>query len=392
MKILTFTSLFPNRMQPILGVFIYQRLSHFARRPGNSVEVVAPVPYFPRWFRWKRWGFYAEIPGSEKVTGLSVFHPRYPLLPKIAMPLHGLLMFLGCFYWVLQLKKKIGFVCIDTHFVYPDGFAAILLGKLLRVPVICSARGTDITLYPSFALIRPQIRWTLEQAAGIIAVSNSLKESIVKLGIPAEKIRVVGNGVDVGRFGPMDRGQARRQLGLRENDPVLISVASLQVHKGHQFLISALADLRNQFPNLKLYILGEGPFRKELERLITEKNLEGCVYLKGNRPNEELRLWYNSAEVSCLVSAREGWPNVLLESIGCGTPVLATNVGGVSEVITSSELGVIVEQTTVSIKEGLERALRKTWNRDVLVRHARKRTWDNVAEEMETYFLKCLES
>jgi teichuronic acid biosynthesis glycosyltransferase TuaC len=391
MKILTFTSLFPNKMQPILGVFIYQRVSHFARRPGNSVEVVAPVPYFPRWLRWKRWSSYAEVPRSEEVTGLGVSHPRYPLLPKIAMPLHGLLMFLGCFYSALRLKKKIGFVCLDAHFVYPDGFAAILLGKLLRVPVICSARGTDITLFPSFALIRPQIRWTLKQAAGIIAVSNSLKESIVKLGIPAERIRVIGNGVDLGRFGPMDRKQARRQLGLQENEPTLISVGSLQVHKGHQFLISALADIRNKYPTLKLYILGEGPFREELERLITEKNLEGCVYLKGNHPNEELKFWYNSAEVSCLVSAREGWPNVLLESIGCGTPVLATNVGGVSEVITSPELGVIVEQTTVSIKEGLERALRKTWDRDVLVRHARKRTWDKVAEEMEAYFLKCLE-
>jgi glycosyltransferase involved in cell wall biosynthesis len=258
--------------------------------------------------------------------------------------------------------------------------------------VICSARGTDITLYPSFALIRPQIRWTLKQATGIIAVSNSLKQSLVKLGIPAEKIRVIGNGVDLERFGPMDRAAARRELGLVENEPMLVSVASLQAHKGHQFLISALSEIRNQFPTLKLYILGEGPFRKELERLITKENLERYVFLKGNRPNEELKLWYNSAEISCLVSSREGWPNVLLESIGCGTPVLATNVGGVPEVIISSELGMIVEQTTTSIKEGLEKALQKTWDRDALVRYAQKRTWDNVAEEMETYFLKCVGS
>lgn len=308
------------------------------------------------------------------------------------MPLHGLFMFLGCFFSVLRLRKEIGFVCLDAHFVYPDGFAAILLGKLLRVPVICSARGTDITLYSSFALIRPQIRWTLKQAAGIIAVSNSLKESMVKLGIPAEKIRVVGNGVDPWIFGPMDRAAARRELGLPENEPMLVSIASLQAHKGHQFLISALAEIRNQFPSLKLYILGEGPFREQLERLIVRKHLEACVFLKGNRPNEELKLWYNSAEISCLVSSREGWPNVILESIGCGTPVLATNVGGVPEVITSSELGMIVEQTTISIKEGLEKALQKTWDRDALVRYAQKRTWDNVAEEMETYFLKCVGS
>jgi len=301
-------------------------------------------------------------------------------------------MFLGCIFSVLRLRKEIGFVCIDAHFVYPDGFAAVLLGKLLHVPVICSVRGTDITLYPSFALVRPQIRWAVKQATGIIAVSNSLKQSLVKLGIPAEKIRVIGNGVDLERFGPMDRAAARRELGLAENEPMLVSVASLQPHKGHQFLISALSEIRNQFPTLKLYILGEGPFRKKLERLITEENLERYVFLKGNRPNEELKLWYNSAEISCLVSSREGWPNVLLESIGCGTPVLATNVGGVPEVITSSELGMIVEQTTTSIKEGLEKALQRTWDRDALVRYAQKRTWDNVAEEMETYFLECVGS
>jgi glycosyltransferase involved in cell wall biosynthesis len=221
-------------------------------------------------------------------------------------------------------------------------------------------------------------------------VSTSLKEAMTKLGVPTNKVRVIGNGVDLERFGPMQRADARWQLGLPETGPLLVSVASLQAHKGHHFLISTIAEMSSQFPTLKLYILGEGSFRSELEQLIAQKNLQERVFLRGNRPNEELKFWYNAADLSCLVSAREGWPNVLLESLACGTPVLATKVGGTTEVITSPEIGLAVEQSTTAIAQGLETALRKSWDRNALVQYARRRTWDDVAAEMERYFAECV--
>lgn len=386
MKVLTFTSLFPNAVQPVLGVFVYQRVVHFARRPGNFVDVVAPVPYSPRWLRWGKWQKYGQVPRQEAMGELTVVHPRYPLLPKVAMPFHGLLMFLGCLRSVLQLRKANRFDCFDAHFIYPDGFAAVLLGKLLRVPVICSARGTDINLYPAFSLIRPMIRWTLREAAGLIAVSRSLKDTMVRLGAPAGKVQVIGNGVDAVRFEPLDRTAARRRLGLPESGPLLVSVAALLPHKGHQLLISALAEVVPQHPGLKLYIIGEGNFRPELERLIRDRQLAGRVFLVGIRPNEELKLWYNAADMSCLGSSREGWPNVLLESIACGTPVVATRVGGVPEVLVSPELGIMVEPNTRSVVEGLELALQKQWNRTALVEYAQARTWEVVASEVEEFF------
>jgi len=390
MNILTFTQLFPNALQPVSGIFIYQRILHFSRRPGNEVKVVAPVPFIPRWLPSHSREIYKHIPEHEIIGGLAVDYPRYPHLPSVVMSAHGFLMFLGCYRLVAKLHRERRFDCIDSHFIYPDGFAAVLLGKMLGIPVFCSARGTDITLYPSFRLIRPLIRWTLRRAAGIIAVSNSLKESMVNLGVPAEKIRVIGNGVDLKRFAPMDRGEARRQLGLPEDSRMIVSVAGLHPHKGHQILISALDEIRRQFPSLRLYVLGEGPYRPALQRLIAEKNLQEHVFLKGSRSNEELKFWYNAADLSCLSSAREGWPNVLLESLSCGTPVLATRVGGVPEVITSPELGLMVERSIQAIAEGLKTALRKSWNRDALVRYARMRTWDDVAAEMERYLAQCL--
>src|SRR5208337_475150 len=148
---------FPNRARPDFGAFIYQRAAQLAARQGNHLHVVAPIPYFPSWLRTKRWSTFSDVPAEETVGTLAVTHPRYPLLPMV-MPLHGLLIFLGCLPAVRRLHQKIGFDCIDAHYVYPDGFAAVLLGKALRIPVVVSARGTDINVFPNFHTIRPQIR------------------------------------------------------------------------------------------------------------------------------------------------------------------------------------------------------------------------------------------
>jgi teichuronic acid biosynthesis glycosyltransferase TuaC len=314
-RILTYTSLFPNSERPIQGVFVYQRIVHVSQRMGNEVQVISPVPYFPRWFRWTRWNRSGQIPLEERTADLIVYHPRYPLLPKISMIFHGLLMFLGTLRTALRLHSEKSFDCIDAHFVYPDGFAAVLLGKLLKVPVIVSARGTDINLYPSFKLIRPMIRWTLRHSAGLIAVSASLREVMLELGARPDHLRVIGNGIDLNRFHPVDPKEARRHLGLPEKGQVIASVGSLIPGKGLHFLIPAVAKIASRFDDLRLYILGEGDYRSKLEQLIRECNAEAQIFLVGSVPNEKLRFWFSAANVSCLVSSREGWANVLQDGL-----------------------------------------------------------------------------
>ncbi len=387
MRVLTFTSLFPNAAQPLLGVFVYQRVAHLAQRPENVVQVVAPVPYFPSWLRRTRWHAVTRVPRQEQIGKLTIHHPRYFLLPKISMPWHGLTMFLGSLPLVLRLKKETKFDCIDAHYVYPDGFAAVLLGKMLRIPVTVSARGTDINLFPTFWLTRRMIRWTLRQAQGVIAVSAALKEAMVKLGASAEKIRVISNGVDVERFQPVERRAARRHLGLPEDARIVVSVSALIPTKGLQSLITAVAEMAPRSPKLKLYLVGDGALRGTLENSARKEGLEKQVFLVGNKPNEELKFWYSAADVTCLASLREGSPNVLLESMACGTPVVATRVGGVPEVIVSPELGVLVEPNSQALAAALEFALNKSWDREALVRHARARTWRDVAAEVERYLL-----
>ena len=386
MRVLTYTSLFPNQLQPAHGVFIYQRMSHFARRDGNEVVVVAPVPYFPSWLPASKRNVYANIPKQEQIGNLAVYHPRYLLIPKISMPVHGWFMFLGSYFTVRRLCRENQFDAIDAHYVYPDGFAAVLLGKIFNLPMILSARGTDMNLFPKFKLIRPMIRWTLQRVRGAIGVCTPLQDAMLESGLAPEKATVIGNGVDTSRFYPVDRVEARKRLSIPQDAQVVVSVGGLIERKGFHFLIPAVAKIAPRFPLLKLYIVGAGEWEGKLQSMIKELGMRDRVFLTGPQPNEQLNFWYSAADVSCLASSREGWPNVLLESMACGTPPVATRVWGTPEVITSPELGIMVEQSADSIASGLEIALTRDWNRQKIAQYARQRTWDVVAAEVEEFF------
>ena len=389
MRILTFTSLFPNKAQPTLGIFIYQRVAHLARRPGIHVEVVAPVPYSSSWLPGEHWRTFSQVPREEQIDSLRVRHPSYMLLPKISMPLHGRLMYSGSLGLVKKLHRQEPFDCIDAHYVYPDGYAAVQLGRRLGIPVVVSARGTDINLFASFRLIRPKIRWTLSEAAGVVAVSAALKVAMVALGTPPEKIRVIPNGIDTGRFRPIERRAAREKLGLPAEGPCVVAVGNLIPTKGQELLIAALAKLAMQRPALKLYLVGDGPQKASLEAQAKSLGLGDRVVFAGARPHDELPLWFNAADLSCLASRREGLPNVVLESLACGTPVLATRVGGVPEVLTSRDLGILADPEVASIAAAMEEALARTWDRELLARHVHSRTWEGVAAEVEQFLTEC---
>jgi glycosyltransferase involved in cell wall biosynthesis len=162
-------------------------------------------------------------------------------------------------------------------------------------------------------------------------------------------------------------------------------VGSLVPTKRHEVLIEAVAQLATRIPDLKVYIIGDGSLRSELEALRRRTRTEDRVFLVGEKSNTELCRWFSAADASCLVSAREGWPNVVMESLACGTPVIATGVGGIPEIIASSELGILVAEDLRSITEGIASALSRKWDRGALVRYARSRTWEVVATEVQEY-------
>lgn len=380
MKILVFTTLFPNNVWPNNNVFVKERMAHVARIEGCEVKVVAPVPYFPKInLGWR--AAYLQVKSREIIDGLEVLHPRYFMTPKLGMALYGWMMFLSVLRAVIQLRRTFHFDLIDSHYVYPDGFAAVLLGQWFRKPVVVSARGSDVNRYAELAAIKPLLRYTMTKADKVIAVSGAMKNAIVSLGIDERKVSVIPNGVDCRKFYPASKCWARARIGLSENVKVILSAGRLVPVKGFDLLIRAFKMLVDggMGENLNLIIVGDGRERQRLQSLIAELQLETHVRLAGVVPHADLNVWYNAADVFCLCSRREGWPNVILESIACGTPVVATAVGGIPEIIRSNSIGFLTEREVPEVAATLGRALGTNWRREEIVQYARELTWEKTA-------------
>ncbi len=394
-SVLVFTSLFPNAAAPELGSFIKKRMAAYHRKKDRNVVVVAPIPWFPKKLSalkvFARYSRFAHIPYQEEINGMLVYHPRYPLIPKVSMVFHGWLMYWFSISLVRRLHKQYGFRIIDAHFVYPDGMAAQLLGKKIQQPVVVSARGSDITEYLEYSLIRPRIIRTLGRVHAVISVSQGLKQIMADAGIVSDGIRVIPNGIDPGKFYPEDRQNARKNLGIDHSGQIILSVASLIPLKGHDLTVDAVAMLVEKLPDLHLYIIGSGPEKALLEKKIAACGLAGRVYLPGQIPNDDLLDWYNAADVFCLSSSREGCPNVLTEALCCGIPCVVTRAAGADEMVVHGENGVVVERNSASIAKGVKTVLTTQWDRQTISHAISSRTWDRVAHEVDEVFMEVLQ-
>ena len=386
MKVLVYTTLFPNHLHPNSAIFIKQRMFHFAKLKDCEIKVVAPVPYCPPWPSLGKWYYNSQIKKYEVIDGIEVFHPRYPLIPKVSMLLHGLSLFLSSLKLLKKINQTFPFDLIDGHYIYPDGFAAVLLGKALKKPVVLSARGSDINQFTGFKSIKPMLCYALNHADHIISVCNALKQEMIVLDINNDKISVIPNGVDTEQFYPVDRKEARNKLALPNNKKIILSVGSLIPRKGFHVILDAFPKLLQEDNTIHLYIIGEGSFRSSLERQIEALKLTQYVTLVGERPNSELKIWYSAADVFCLASSREGWANVIMESLACGTPVVATNVWGAPEILTSTDIGMLVDRNPEDLYIVLKTALETTWDRKRIRDHVKDRNWLTVADEVNSVF------
>jgi glycosyltransferase involved in cell wall biosynthesis len=319
------------------------------------------------------------------------------MIPKVGMPLHGPMMLRSLFGSVRSLHTRARFDLIDAHYVYPDGFAAVGLGRALGIPVVVSARGSDVNRFSDFPRIRPKLRETLAGAAGVIAVSGALRDRMVELGTPASKIEVIPNGVDLAVYAPRDRRAARARLGL-EDRRTLLYVGNLVPGKGVEILIDAFARLVEGGGSaavtdpVQLVIVGGGPLRPALEARARSRGVAGSVRFAGEIPHAALADWYSAADALCLASEREGWPNVLLEALACGTPVVATRVGGIPEIVVSDRIGILADGTPAAISAAAREALAREWDRAALRAHAEGFTWERAAASVVRVFERALAS
>ncbi len=386
MKILTFSSLYPSRARQQHGVFVENRLRHLVGHGGVEARVVAPVPWFPS--RHPRFGEYAQIaatPREDERYGIPVQYPRYFLLPKLGMGMAPQSMAMGSAGLLHRLRKTFPFQLIDAHYFYPDGVAAITLGKRFGVPVVITARGTDLNLIPRYPRPRRLIQWAASEAAGMVTVCQALKDVLLDLGVPEERVRVLRNGVDLSMFRPPeDRETLRRKLGVSQ--PCLLSVGHLIPRKGHDLVIRAMQEL----PEMMLVIAGDGPELDNLRKLAVELGLSKRVRFQGAMAHAGLKDWYGAADCLVLASSREGWANVLLESMACGTPVVATRVWGTPEVVATDAAGRLAERTPASLAMAVRDLLASPPPRGATRAYAEGFSWDATSQGQKALFEQIL--
>lgn len=379
MKILLFSTLFPNKVLPNHGIFVQQRLKKLLEYDTSlEVKVLAPVPWFPSSSeKFGEYGKYAKVDHFEQRFGVEIFHPRYPVIPKVGMSLAPLLLYLAAKSKVKKLiESGFDFDLIDAHYFYPDGVAAVMLAKTFNKPVAITGRGTDLNLIPQYAIPAKQIRWAANNASAMITVASALIDYLENLGIDRKKVVTLRNGVDLEKFRPADnRGELRKKLGI--HGKTILSAGFLVERKGHYLIVDAL----KQLPGISLLIAGSGEDQEKLEAQVESSGLIDRVKFLGRLPQEKLREYYQAVDALILASSREGWANVLLESMACGTPVVATAIDGTPEVVKAPEAGVLIlERNSQSIAESINKLFENYPDRQETRRYAEKFSWDETSK------------
>ena len=353
-NLLVITTLYPNAVQYRHGIFVETRLRYLLQSGKIAAEVIAPVPWFPfRSQRLAEYSKYKDVPTTEVRNGIRIYHPRYLVIPKVGMLLTPFFLALSILLAVWKLKNNgHQYDLVDCHYYYPDGVAVALVSRFLGKPFVVTARGTDINLIPKFSLPRRLIVWASRKASASVTVCTALKDRMVEIGAQADKIHVFRNGVDLELFRPMDQASCKRRYQLSRT--TLLSVGHLIERKGHDRVIEAMTEL----PDCDLLIAGGGELESELKALVEQLGLSGRVRFLGELKQDQLPELYNAADIMVLASSREGWANVLLESMACGTPVVATDIWGTPEVVNSPAAGqLVLERTGTSIAKGVKTLL-----------------------------------
>lgn len=355
-------------------MFVYQRLAALAHL--EELKVCSPVPWFP--------GLTEDAgnPSAQPWRDLEVYRPRFFYIPRFFKNTDARLYAFGLKTWLKTLVRDWQPDVLDAHFVWPDGVGVALLAKELGIPYVITLRGKIYECLKVPSQTR-QCAEALHGAAAVISVSSKMADEAHKLGVPRERLHVISNGVDLEHFRPRDRQECRKQLGLPEAGRLLVTVAHLGHRKGHHETIRALAGLPE---DVRLMIVGgpaQGGTAEDLQDVARAAGVAQRLILPGRQSYDKMPLYYGAADASVLASYREGCPNAVLESLACGTPVVASDVGAVPDILPVPAAGRIVPAEQVDpLRRALAEVLQQSWDAEEVVRVSGVQSWDGVAEEV----------
>ncbi|HXV77940.1 MAG TPA: glycosyltransferase family 4 protein [Candidatus Polarisedimenticolaceae bacterium] len=382
-RLLTFSGLYPSTARPTHGIFVEQRLRQLLDSGRVEARVVAPVPWFP--FRHRIFGEYSRIAATPRRAtrhGVEVEYARFPVLPKIGAWLTPYLLAAAAAPAIRRIVDRgFDFDVLDAHYFFPDGVAAARIGRRFGKPTVITARGSDVNVLTRFRAPRRMILRAAEQAAAVVTVSDALRQSLEDLGVDPGRLHVLRNGVDLGRFRPVEP----RPAGWPWPDGrrTILSVGNLIEGKGHHLVIRALERL----DGLRLVVVGAGRMRGELSELVSRLGLSARVHLAGTVDQTELPAYYSTADALVLASRREGMPNVVLEALACGCPVVATAVGGIPEIIAGSSAGMLLaDDDPETIAAAVGDLLARPIDRRAIRQFAERFGWEKTVERQIDLF------
>jgi glycosyltransferase involved in cell wall biosynthesis len=377
LRIAVVTAHFPSSAEPTNGRPALQTMRVLSET--CDVQVFYPHAVYPSLFR-PRSRIYTGLDASYSLPGVKAGYYDYPALPMISRPFNGQLAARALLPHVRAFAPEL----IFSYFLYPDGYAALKIGKALKVPVVAMSVGSDVhSIRDRFTAMRTRI--VLRNADFLLAISDDLRKRMVAMGAPPEKTRTLVSGCDLSVFHPMDRREARRQLQIDPASEAVVYIGRMDVRKGLRELVEAAVRLHPVRPNLHVYLIGAGSDRPIVEAAIQAGNAGSYVHALPACSFDEVAYWMAAANLVTLPSYMEGCPNVVLEALACGRPVVATNVGGIPELMPPHLVDrcgrLVPARDPAALAEALASALDQSWDANAIAALA-GRGWRTVAAEL----------
>lgn len=374
MKVAVISGYYPCADDPRGGHSAYQTLRILASR--CDLHVFSPQPAYPRMLKPPGNFHAARRDEFRPPEDVAVTYIPYPLLPVVSRPFNGFVMSRYLLRHVRSFQPDI----LLNYFIYPAGYAAVRIGRILNVPVVLTAIGSDLNRMDDRSCAS-QTRSTLRRADFVTTVSHDLAKTAIANGADPERTRTILNGCDTALFHPQDKVSARESLGLNRTAETIVYVGRLDLLKGLVELIDAVAALRSDRPGVHCYIVGDGPGKPKLEEAIARNGAAGYITIAAPCPTSQVAMWMAASDVFALPSYNEGCPNVVVEALAAGRPVVATRVGGIPELMDDRSGRLVPVKDVPALTQALDEVLSATWDANEIA-SCHNRSWSDVAGDL----------
>jgi len=371
-KILIFTNIFPCDTRPNAGFYIFEQV----RRLKKHYDVRVIVGHPRNIFSCKK-----SLMQKTSFEAIEIYQPSYYTMPKIGVLASGWSYYMSTAGLIEEIHKEFKFNMVISYWTYPEGHAALKVAKKYNVPLMIRPRGSDINVFLDNKWLASRVYNVLNQTDYILPNTEHMKNRIIGMGVEKDRVSFQSNGIDAAEFYPIAKDQAREQLELSLDTKIVLFVGSFKDIKGIPYYLNAIKMLDTQeYMNLNFIFLGEGKYKSDIIKLSSELR-HVSVSIPGDITHTRLNVWMSAADLLCLPSLNEGCPNVLLESLACGLPVVASDVGGIPEIINHEDLGILFEaKNSEAIAGAIKEGLTRKWDSAKLLNRIKNQSWDNVVD------------